>query len=120
MVGTPKRPAGKSVHTTVVKSDKEAIKKELDGLKAELLAELAKILGEVQAAQLLGYTLPGGSQPGGQDDDTPYYIPDTIGTGENAEAEINVQSKESDGGGLDDAAKALREMKKRKNKEDKK
>ncbi len=112
MVGIPKRPpAGRSVQTTVVKTDK----RELENLKAELLAELAKILGEVRATQILG--LSGGQQPG-ELDDTPIFIPETIGTGENIEAEINIESKESSSEGLDDAAEALRKMK-QKNKEDK-
>jgi hypothetical protein len=119
MVGHPKKPAGRSIQqTTVVKNDSKELEKQLGTFRAEILAELAKILGEVQAAQLLGYRLPGDSNQIEGLDDTPIYIPETIGTGENIEAEINVQSKESDGGGLDDAAKALREMK-RKNKEDK-
>ena len=114
MVGIPKRPAGRSVQTTVVKNNSEEIERQLSNLKAELLAELAKMFGEVKAAQLLGYT----AEASNQHDDTPVFIPNTIGTGENIEAEINIETKESDATGLDDAAAALREMK-RKNKEDK-
>lgn len=114
MVGIPKRPAGRSVQpVTVVQNNSKEIERQLGNLKAELLAELAKILGTVQAAQLLGYTV----EAPNPHDDTPVFIPDTIGTGENIEAEINIEAKESDASGLDDAAAALREMKRKKKEE---
>jgi hypothetical protein len=102
MVGTPKKSAGK---TTVVQDNSEEIKRQLGTLKAELLVELAKILGEVQAAQLLGYQFPGDADPHAN---TPMYIPDTIGTGKDIEAEINIEAKESTSEDLDDAAAALK------------
>lgn len=120
MVGVPKRPRPGVLEHRIVRTPpdpaakpKPGLKQELDEFKKELLAELAKILGEVQAAQILGYQLPGDFQ---ELDDTPMYIPETIGTGENIEAEINVQSKESDSESLDDAAEALRKIKQKKEK----
>lgn len=106
MVGTPKKPAGRSV---TVHGPKQNIKKELDAMKQELLAELAKILGQVQAAQLLGIQQ---SAPQEEEEEL-MFIPSTICTGD-VEAEITIQSEESDSDSLDSAAEALKAMKRNK------
>jgi len=109
MVGVPKKPLGKSVvNTTIVKHDHGVIKQELEGLKRELLIELAKILGEVRAAQLLGVPLQSTDTA---NDSMPMYIPSDINTGKDMEAEITVQEKQSSSGDVDEAAEALRKLK---------
>ena len=82
------------------------IKRELDDFKRELLAELSKMFGQIQVAQALE------KQSDVLANDVPMYIPETIGTGEDVDVEINIESKESDSNSLDDAAKALRKKKK--------
>lgn len=109
MVGN-KRPVGKSVQTTIVKQDSTAtFKKELDNLRVELMAQLAAILGEVKAAQILGYTQT--TTAAKEKDDTPVFIPETIINDDGVDAEINIETEESNSDGLDDAAEILRKMK---------
>ena len=107
-----KKPAGRSISNGSVPNKDVGIKQELDDFKRELLLELAKIIGELQAAKLLGYQQVPQEQSITIPDDTPIYIPGTIGTGENIDVEIRVESKESNSSGLDDAAEALRKKKK--------
>lgn len=109
MVGSrPKRPAGRSVQ--VVRTDNQELKNELATLKAELLAQLAAILGEVKAAQILNIDLPAATQQ--PIDDVPVFIPNKITP--DANAEINIQATESKGDSLDDAVAALKKAKKKK------
>jgi hypothetical protein len=119
MVGVPKRRnghiVGRSVNTTVVKTDDGQIKQDLQELKDQILAELAKILGEIQTKQLV----PDAPPQQGELDSIPMYIPDIVGTGEGMEAEINIESRESCSNELDDAVAALRRLKHKRKKEEK-
>ena len=116
MVGRRKTPAGKSVQLVPSKED-NTIRKELDGFKQDLFAEIAKILGEVKAIQLLGIVTDNTSLSS-QDNDEPIFIPDNIGTGQNIEAEINIEDKETDSSSVDDAVAILRKMKQKEKKND--
>jgi hypothetical protein len=104
-----RKPAGVSIGNMPVQQKNTGIKQELEDFKRELLAELAGLLGKMQVTQVAQVLE---RQSDMLNDDVPVYIPETIGTGENIDIEINIESKESSSNSLDDAAKALRKKKK--------
>ena len=109
MAWVSKKPAGRSVQVSKKNEDQD-LKKELAELKAELLAQLAAILGEVKAAQVLGMQAP--KQQDTPKDDEPIFIPNKIIP--DIEVDINIETTESKENGLDSAAEALKKIRKTK------
>lgn len=105
-------------------SSLEAIKRLLvDPLRAELVAlrgapnqvssgEIRALLDQVRAALADRPRVPAGQISPSPSDDAPIFIPSHIGSG--ATAEIDIVSETSHGGGLAEAAEALKAFRKRK------